>query len=42
MVEDVNLKIKQGLVASAKTTQKDLPNTNEEESDGSDEGESTC
>jgi hypothetical protein len=42
VVEDVNLKIKQGLVALAKVTQKDLPNTNEEESDGSEEGESTC
>ena len=42
VVKDVNLKIKQGLVASAKATQKDLPNTNEEESNGSDKGESTC
>ena len=42
MVEDVDLKIKQGLVALEKAKQKDLPNTNEEESDGSDEGESTC
>jgi hypothetical protein len=42
VVEDVNLKIKQGLVALAKATQEDLSNTNEEESDGSEEGESTC
>ena len=42
VVEDGNLKIKWHPVAPTNATWKDLPNTNEEESDSDEDGESTC